>query len=109
MAEVARAFDPNANVTQGQWVIGPDGRRELDVLIEGTADGRQTKGLIECKDFNPGTTGPVGIAYVDALESKRRDIGADVSLICSNAGFTVDALRKAKRVGIGLISLMKRR
>ena len=107
VAEVVRAFDSNAKVTQGQWVTGPDGRRELDVLIEGTGDGGQSKGIIECKDFNPGTTGPVGIAYVDALESKRRDLGAGFSFICSNAGFTSDAIRKAKRVRIGLISVMK--
>lgn len=108
VAEVVRIFDGKAKVTEGQWLVGPDGRRELDVLIEGTADGRQTKGIIECKDFNPKKTGPVGIAFVDALDSKRHDLGADFSLICSNAGFTTDAMRKAKRVGIGLISVMKK-
>jgi len=108
VAAVLLAFDPHASVTQGKWVVGPDGRRELDVLVEGTADGRPTKGIVECKDFNPKKTGPVGIAYVDALDSKRRDLGADFSLICSNAGFTGDAIRKAKRVGIGLISVMRK-
>jgi hypothetical protein len=108
VAETAQAFDLNATVSRGKWVVGPDGRRELDVLIEGTAEGRPTKGIIECKDFNPKTTGPVGINYVDALDSKRHDIGAHFSILCSNAGFTSDAIRKAKRVGIGLISLMRK-
>jgi hypothetical protein len=80
-------------------------KRELDVVIVGAVEGHSLKGIIECKDFNPGR--PIGIAYVDALESKRRDMGADISLICSNAGFTADAIRKAKRVNIGLISVMR--
>jgi hypothetical protein len=108
VADIVREFDPNVKVTQGKWVVGPDGRRELDVLIEGTAGGCPTKGIIECKDFNPQTTGPVGIKYVDALDSKRHDVGAQFSLICSNAGFTSDAIRKAKRVRIGLISVMRK-
>lgn len=108
VAEVVSVFDSKAKLTEGQWLVGPDGRRELDVFIEGTTDGRPTKGIIECKDFDPKKTGPVGIAFVDALDSKRRDLGADFSLICSNAGFTADAMRKAKRVGIGLISVMKK-
>lgn len=80
----------------------------MDVVIEGAAEGHPTKGVIECKDFNPKTTGPVGINYVDALESKRHDVGAQFSMICSNAGFTADAIRKAKRVNIGLVSVMRK-
>jgi hypothetical protein len=85
------------------WVTGPDGRRELDVHVVETGDGRTIHGVIECKDFNPTTTGPVGIGYVDALESKRRDLPLDWVMMCSNAGFTSEATNKAKRVGIGLI------
>lgn len=107
VADVARAMDPGATVRQGRWILGPDGHRDMDVFVEGTADSRERRVLIECKDFNPKTTGPVGIGYVDALESKKRDLGIDVSLICSNAGFTADAIRKARRVGIGLIAVMK--
>jgi hypothetical protein len=44
---------------------------------------------------------------VDAAESKRRDIGADPMLISSNTGFDPLAIRKAKRTGIGLISVLK--
>lgn len=107
VAEVHKAMDRGASVQQGQWVAGPDGRRDMDVFIDGTADGQQRRVLVECKDFDPKKTGPVGIVYVDALDSKRRDLGIDVSFICSNAGFTVNAIRKAKRVDIGLISVMR--
>lgn len=108
VALVMQAFDPCATVSQGKWIIGPDGRRELDVLIEGTAGGIPVKGLVECKDFNPRTTGPVGIAYLDALDSKRHDLNATFALLCSNAGFTADAIRKARRVGICLLGVMRK-
>ena len=107
--EVLSMFEPAAIVRHGPWVEGPDGRRELDVYIEGTVDGIPRRTLVECKDFNPKTTGPVGIGLVDALESKRRDVGVDASFICSNAGFTTEARRKAKRVGIGLIAVLRAR
>lgn len=108
VAEVLRAMDANASVEQGRWVQGPDGRRDMDVFVEGTADGQSRSVLIKCKDFNPKKTGPVGIAYVDALESKSRDLAVDVSFICSNGGFTKNAISKAKRVGIGLMSVMRK-
>ena len=103
LAEVIRAMDPHAIVTQGEWVSGPDGRRDRDVFVTGTLDGQRRTVLIECKDYDPLKTGRVGIGVVDALESKRRDLNVDVSMICSNAGFAQDAVRKARRVGIGLI------
>jgi len=58
--------------------------------------------VIECKDWNR----PIGIALIDALDSKRRDIGASIAMICSNSGFTVDALRKAARVGITALAAL---
>ncbi len=108
VAEVLRAMDPGATVQHGQWVQGPDGHRELDVHIIGTYQGQQRRVLIECKDFSPTSTGPVGIGHVDALESKTRDLGFHFAAVCSNAGFTEGAVRKASRVGIGLISVMKK-
>ena len=59
--------------------------------------------LVECKDWAE----LVGIAVVDALDSKRRDLGADEAVIYSNAGFTEPALRKASRVGIGMASALR--
>ncbi|MEH2529948.1 hypothetical protein V1277_003677 [Bradyrhizobium sp. AZCC 1588] len=107
VSDVVREYDPTANVRRGEWVIGPDGRRELDVLVEGTVDGVFRRTHIECKDYNP-ARGPIGIAIVDALESKHRDLQFDVSLLCSNAGFTIDAIRKAKRSRIGLIGVLRK-
>ena len=107
VAEVVPAIDPRATVRQGKWTDGPDGRRDRDVSIDGTVNGAPYKALVECKDYDRETTGPVGIGVVDALDSKRRDLGVQIAIICSNAGFTEPATRKAKRVGIVLIGLFR--
>jgi hypothetical protein len=103
VAEVAQSLVPTALVEVGSWVNGPDGRRDLDVVVRPTPDSAPMV-VIECKDWNK----PIGIAFIDALDSKRRDIGSPVAMICSNSGFTADALRKAARVGIpALAALIK--
>lgn len=99
---VSRALDPDAVVTIGEWVQGPDGRRDMDVAIRGTSGGEAKLVLIECKDWKR----RVGIATVDALESKRQDLGATSAMIYSNSGFTRPALRKAARVGIETASAL---
>jgi Restriction endonuclease len=106
VATMAQAFDPNANVQVGEWIEGPDGRLDMDVSIRGSLDGRTTLAVIECKDFDVARTGKVGRPFVDALDSKRHDLKADIALICSNSGFTADALNKARRKGIGAISVL---
>jgi len=105
--EIVQAFDPGAIVEVGKWIQGPDGRRDMDVAVRGILGGKLFILLIECKDYNPKTTGPVGIEFVDALDSKQKDLATDYAIICSNSGFTKDALSKAKRVGIGMISVIK--
>ncbi len=102
VAEVVRALDPRARIEVGAWTEGPDGRRDLDVALWPSAPGAPRLVLIECKDWQR----PVGIAAVDALESKRRDLDAAVAIICSNSGFTGGALRKAARVGIPALSAL---
>jgi hypothetical protein len=108
VAEVARAFDPGAVVTEGEWISGPDGRLDMDVAIRGHIKGQPILVVIECKDFDVRTTGKVGREFVDALDSKRHDLGASGAIMCSNSGFTADALRKAKRKGIGMISVLRK-
>lgn len=98
VAEVVGSMDPATTVVQGTWEMDPDGERDRDVVVSGTVDGVKHSVLIECKDY----TRPVGIGVVDALESKRHDLAVDAALLCSNTGFTRQAISKAGRVGIGL-------
>jgi len=104
---VGSFFHENCVVKQGSWVDGPDGRRDMDVLIEGLVKGKNLKVLVECKDYDKSKTGKVGIELIDALDSKRHDLNIDKCLICSNSGFTDPAIRKAKRKNIGVISAIK--
>src|SRR6266478_2449351 len=106
VAYVMKAFDPGADVKEGQWIKGPDGRLDMDVAIRGAIDGKPTLAVIECKDFDLTKTGKVGREYVDALDSKRHDLNADVAIMCSNSGFTEDALNKGRRKSIGAISVL---
>lgn len=106
VADIARDFDRDPRIQTNVILDGPDGRREIDVLIDGLIGGIRRKAFIECKDYNP-ERGPLGIAVVDALESKRRDLNCDLCALCSNAGFTADAVRKAARTGIALFGALK--
>jgi hypothetical protein len=106
VADIAREFDNSPHVETNVIMDGPDGRREIDVLIDGRVGGIGRIAFIECKDYNP-ERGPLGIAVVDALESKRRDLNYDLCALCSNAGFTADAVRKAVRTGIALFGALR--
>lgn len=100
---VQRALDPGSQVEVGVWVEGPDGRRDMDVAVRGVRDGKPHLTLVECKDWRV----PVGIAVIDALDSKRHDLDASAAVVFSNSGFTEDAERKAARVGISLAAALK--
>ena len=102
VADIIQAFYPEAVVTEGEWVEGPDGRRDRDVTIQGEIDGEEVLALVECKDWKK----PVPIGVIDALESKRRDLQAQLCFICSNSGFSAQAIRKSARVGIVPITVL---
>jgi len=106
VADVVAEMDLNSTVRQGEWMEGPDGERELDVIVEVGVDGVVRRIQIECRDYSPHGR-PIGIGHIDALDSKHRDLKMDVSLLCSNAGFSTDAIRKAKRLGIGLVGVLR--
>ena len=100
VGNVVRALEPGATVRTEQWIEGPDGDRDMDVEVRGTLNGQPQFVLIECKDHRR----PVGIGYVDAFESKRRDLKPNRSIMFSNSGFTDDGLNKARRVGIEMVT-----
>lgn len=70
VASVVKAFDRTAEVRAGEWVEGPDGRRDMDVSVRGTVGGKPILTVIECKDFDPVRNGRVGISFIDALDFK---------------------------------------
>ncbi len=79
-------------------LTGPDGNRQIDVLIEGKLGPIDVRTIIECKDYNV----RVDVTKVDELHSKMRDVKAHVAILVSRKGFTKGAIQKAKRLGIKL-------
>jgi hypothetical protein len=100
VGEVVKAIDPSARVTVGGSVIGPDGARKTDVQIQS----KNHFVLVNVLDLPVGRK--AGIEAVDVADSERDDLKADAMLICSNTGFEPEAISKARRKGIGLISVL---
>lgn len=100
---VMTVLDPDSAVKTEQWITGPDGERDMDVEVRGTLNGIPHFILAECKDH----ARPIGIGFIDAFESKIRDLKPDRAIVFSNSGFTRDALKKANRLGIEMASAMK--
>jgi Restriction endonuclease len=108
VAAIMREFEPNATVTRGAPVKGPDETIVIDVLIDGKVDGHQRRiVIIECKDYNPKTSGRVKRTVIDGLDSVQRDLKADLAIACSNAGFQSSAVAKARRLGIPLVAVLR--
>lgn len=103
---VARFFEKveGANqyrVVRNAKIEGPDGPRQIDVLLEGTIGPLNVRTIIECKDFK----GKVPVGRVDELASKMNDVKAHKAVLVSAKGFSKTAIRKAERLGIELCTL----
>jgi hypothetical protein len=72
--------------------------REIDVLIEGKFGVFNARIVVESKNYNK----PVGIEKVEALNSKLKDVSADLGVMVSSKGFTGPAKDRAKSDGIQL-------
>lgn len=80
---------------------GPDGPRQIDVLITGSVGPFEVKTIVECKDYNKN----VNVTALDALYSKLLDVNAQKAVMVARKGFTNGAKRKAKRLGISLCTI----
>jgi len=106
VAAVIYAFDPHATLSVGALVDTPDGTRTVDIEVRSSSkDGAPFLGAVDVLDLPAGRK--ADITFVDAADSKRTDIKADAMLLCSNTGFEQDAISKAKRKKIGLISVLR--
>ncbi len=106
VASVVYAFEPHASLSVGTLVNTPDGIRTVDIELR--SSGKAGAPLLTAIDIIDLPSGrKADIAAVDAADSKRADIKADAMLLCSNTGFEQDAISKAKRKQIGLISILR--
>jgi hypothetical protein len=87
-----------ADVRHNVKLQGPDGERQIDVLVIHDHANVRYLTVIECKDFR----GKVNVTYVDAFASKLLDVKANKGILVSRREFTKTAVQKAKRLGIEL-------
>ena len=102
VAATIHAFDPKSDIAVGALVATPDGTRKIDVQVR-SSNSRLTG--IDIVDLPVGKK--AGVEAVDAAHSKQADIKADAMIVCSNTGFDTLAIKKAKRMKIGLISVLR--
>jgi hypothetical protein len=106
VAAVIYAFAPQATLSVGSLVHTPDGTRTVDIEVRSSGkSGAPLLAAIDVLDLPSGRK--ADITAVDAADSKRNDIKVDAMLLCSNTGFEPDAISKAKRKKIGLISVLR--
>ena len=77
---------------------GPDGPRQIDVLVRATVGPFELTTVIECKD----TCRKVPVTVVDELHSKIQDVGANKGAVVTRNGFSRTARLKADRLGVDL-------
>lgn len=88
-------------VIQNAFLNGPDGPREIDILIESTVAGHKVKIIVECKDYNKN----VDVKVIDALVSKMADVNASKAILIARKGFSKTAIMKARRHAIELCTI----
>ena len=88
-------------VEHNVYLDGPDGPRQIDVLISGSVGPFKVKTIVECKDYNKN----VNVTAIDALYSKLLDVNAQKAVLVARKGFSNGAKKKAKRLGISLCTI----
>jgi hypothetical protein len=101
--QISSNLGSEAKITLDEKVVGPDGERQCDIVIEHEHLGLNYRTLIECKDYSL----RIPILHVDALASKLADLKFSKGVIVSRNGFQSGASEKAKRIGIDLLSFVE--
>lgn len=92
---------PHEKVEHDVFLPGPDGPRQIDVLISGSVGPFEVKTIVECKDYNKN----VSVTALDALYSKLLDVTAQKAVLVARKGFSNGAKKKARRLGISLCTI----
>ncbi|GEM_PF-1096198 len=98
-----RTFAQDAVVTYNDKILGKSGEtRQIDVSIRKTVGPHALLIVVDCKDYK---THKVDIQDVEAFNTMKNDVLANLGVIVSNAGFTDGAKAQARECGISLCSL----
>jgi len=74
--------------------------RQIDISIRLTDGPTEFLGIIEVRNRSR----PVGVDYIEQMQTKKQAVGADAAFIVSNKGFYKSAIKKADALGIRLFS-----
>jgi hypothetical protein len=103
VARIQQLLDPGSVVTHNEWITDRlDIRRQFDVVVRGTAMGRDYLGVIECKDWGD----KIGTPEVEAFAAKAKSVNANIVLMVSYKGFSEPGLTLARFEGVGTLSLL---
>ncbi len=91
----------NEKVEHDVMLEGPEGPRQIDVLITGKVGPFEARTIIECKDYAKN----VNVTAIDALHSKLMDVKGQKAVMVARKGFSNGAKKKAKRLRISLCTL----
>jgi hypothetical protein len=87
-----------SEVSHNVLLDGPDGPRQIDVLVVHEHAKVKYTTIIECKDYR----GKINVTHVDSFTSKLLDVKASKGILVCRNGFSKTALQKARRLGIEL-------
>jgi hypothetical protein len=97
--KIMTAGNPGLSVERDVQLPGPEGPRQIDVLLRASVGPIELTTIVECKDH----ARPVGHEEVGALHSVMQDVLASKGVLVARNGFTASATQKAKRLGIQLM------
>jgi Restriction endonuclease len=87
-----------SDVRHNVLLDGPDGPRQIDVLVVHEHANVRYLTIIECKDYR----GKINVTQIDSFASKLLDVKASKGILVCRNGFSKTACQKAKRLGIEL-------
>src|SRR5258708_37848946 len=103
VVRIQRMLDPGSIVIHNEWITDRLGiHRQFDVIVRGTAMGRDYLGVIECKDWDD----KIGTPEVEAFVAKAKSVNAQIVLMVSYKGFSKPGLTLARFEGVGTLSLL---
>lgn len=98
-----KTFATNASVTYNDKIVGKSGiQRQIDLCVRSSIGPHTVFIAVECRDYK---THKVDINHVEAFNTKKHDVLANLGVIISNAGFTEGAIAQGRECGISLCSL----
>lgn len=101
--KILKELSNNAQVIHNDKIFGHVSRKErqIDVSIRANLNGDKILTIVQAKNWNH----PADIQTVDSFASVIRDVQATKGILICKSGFTKDAKRYARNLGIKLLNL----